>query len=149
MDLMAVKRSQTLLKEIESPTEDLVVEGVFYVMLYGRPPTWGAVATSMLELDSSLSWDQADDRIAEAVKSERVRVGFSTEANDHVIFPAQAQDWWKVSLRYLINYFEKMIEIDSTTMDRHTRALARLVQPYLGDTLKHNRLPDTFPTLED
>ncbi len=148
MDLMAVKMSRTLLKEIESPTDDLVTEGIFYVMLFGKPPTWEAVAKSKLELDRKLSREQADDRIAAAINSDRIRLGFSAEANDHIVFPVSAQDWWKVSLRYLINYSEQMIE-NGTPMDRHTKVLAEVCRPYLNEMLTTNRLPDVFPIPED
>ncbi len=148
MDLMAVKRSRTLLREIESPTDDLVTEGIFYVMLFGKRPTWERVAKSMLELDRRLSREQADDRIAAGIKSDRIRLGFCEKANDHIVFPVSAQDWWKVTLRYLINYSEKMVE-NNTPMDRHTKVLAEVCRPYLAEMLTTNRLPDELPIPED
>jgi len=66
MDLMTIKESATLLKEIEEPTESLVTEGIFFAMLIhqeSRPPTQTEVLRAMYALDGVDPEDDVDGRI--------------------------------------------------------------------------------------
>lgn len=191
-----IRRSRSLLEEIERPTESLVCEGIFYTMLYGRKPTWPKVARAITSLDRSASMDDADERIKEAILAKSVAARFddtvpmtgprrqhaeeptltSSRLPPHlraqvsvprtppvdmanrwgalaplfeaeaILFPADIRDWWRVTLRYLVNVCETLDASGSRKVDPYTRKLFEVVGPHLDAIFASNQLPTYFPS---
>lgn len=141
-----LRKETTLLNEIERPTEGLVCEGVFWVMLYGKKPTWSRVAKAITRLDHSVSLDGADDRIKSAVLSQTVATMFDDRA-EVLLFPADIRDWWRITLRYLINYSEALDKTppDDRVYDHYTSQLFEVVSPHLDAIFDSDELPTIYP----
>jgi hypothetical protein len=147
MDLMTIKESATLLKEIEEPTESLVTEGIFFAMLIhqeSRPPTQTEVLRAMYALDGVDPEDDVDGRINSAILNQTVAVRFDDERTDFLLSPADVREWWKVTMRYLINYMENLGLTDQVP-DKFHRQLIQTVSPFLASMVASNKLPNVYP----
>ena len=147
MDLLLIKESPTLLKEIEEPTESLVCEGVFYAMLVhreARPPTQTEVINAMYALDGIEPEDDVEWRINGAILEDDIAVRWDEHLNDFLLFPADIRNWWKVTMRYLVNYMEDLQCCDRKA-DKYHRQLIAVVVPHLPEMLETNQLPTCYP----
>ncbi len=145
-----------LLKEIEEPTESLVTEGIFFAMLLhreSRPPTQEEVVRAMYALDGIDEEDDVDGRINRAILAGTVSVRVS-DACDFLLFPADIREWWRVTMRYLINYLDDLKLANARRAARHRpewlpdkyhRQLISAVLPHLPKMVETNQLPTIYP----
>lgn len=147
MDLLSIKESTVLLKEIEDPTESLVVEGIFYAMLVHReerPPTQTEVINAMYALDGIGPEDDVEWRINGTILEDDVAIRWDEHLNDFLLFPANIREWWKVTMRYLINYMEDL-QYCERLPDKFHRQLISAVLPHLPGMVETNQLPTIYP----
>ncbi len=149
-------KETTLLKEIEEPTESLVTEGIFFAMLLhreSRPPTREEVVRAMSALDGIGEEDDVDGRINQAILNGTVSVRVN-DACDFLLFPADLQEWWRVTMRYLINYLDDLKLANARRAARHRpewlpdkyhRQLISAVLPHLPKMVETNQLPTIYP----
>jgi hypothetical protein len=154
--LTTLVKETTLLKEIEEPTESLVTEGIFGAMLLhreSRPPTREEVVRAMYALDGIDEGEDVDDRINRAILDGTVAVRVNDEC-DFLLFPADIREWWKVTMRYLINYLDDLKLTNARRAARHRpewlpdkyhRQLISAVLPHLPRMVETNRLPTCYP----
>lgn len=146
-EVLSIKESKTLLKEIEEPTESLVTEGIFSAMLVhreSRPATQREVTYAMYMLDDIDPEDDVEGRINRAILNGTVAVRWDDRMNDFLLFPSDVREWWKVTLRYLINYMEKITLADQLP-DKYHLTLIKAVNPHMGKMVATNQLPTCFP----
>ncbi len=147
MDLMLIKESPTLLREIEEPTESLVCEGIFFAMLVHReerPPTQTEVINAMYALDGIDEGDDVEWRINGAILEGDVAVRWDDERADFLLFPTKVREWWKVTMRYLINYMDDLVQT-GWRPDKYHRQLIAVVLPHLPKMFETNQLPTVYP----
>lgn len=161
MTIQELRRSKSLLKEIEEPTESLVTEGCFLAMLIhqeNRPPTQDEVFRAMYALDGIDPEDDVEGRIADAIVDGTVTVRFDDERGDFLLFPADVREWWKVTMRYLINYMDDLELVNANRKsegrseqhpDKFHDQLISTVLPHMPKMVSTNQLPTCYPWEEE